>query len=108
MAGKKGSIMKFTEDEPLNFLGLFNSENVDKGVKWGTAANIGDGGHVIQHAQAVGLELARAKDPSLSLLRLSPRAPPGSHGHTIGTDQATSQLVTNAGEEACLARTARR
>lgn len=54
MAGKKGTIMKFGEDEPLNFLGLFNSEKVDKGVKWGTAAGIGDGGHVIQIASDLG------------------------------------------------------
>jgi hypothetical protein len=52
MAGKKGSIMKFGEDVPLNFLGLFNSEKVDTGVKWGTA--IGDGGHVIQLATDLG------------------------------------------------------
>ena len=59
-AGKKGSIMKFTEDEPLNFLGLFNSENVDKGVKWGSAAGIGDGGHVItlEHDLGNGVKLA--------------------------------------------------
>ncbi|HEY8995266.1 MAG TPA: hypothetical protein VIM71_11430 [Lacunisphaera sp.] len=54
MAGKKGSIMNFSNDEPLNFLGLFNSENVDKGVKWGTAAAIGDGGHVIQITTDLG------------------------------------------------------
>lgn len=54
MAGKKGTIMKFGDDEPLNFLGLFNSENVDKGVKWGSAAAIGDGGHVIQIATDLG------------------------------------------------------
>jgi len=54
MAGKKGTIMKFGEDEPLNFLGLFNSENVDKGVKWGSSRAIGDGGHVIQIATDLG------------------------------------------------------
>ncbi|RYE86650.1 MAG: hypothetical protein EOP19_06305 [Hyphomicrobiales bacterium] len=55
MAGKKGTIMKFGEDEPLNFLGLFNSENVDKGVKWSGAAGIGDGGHVRHvHARHLG------------------------------------------------------
>ncbi len=35
MAGKKGSIMNKGNDEPLNFLGLFNSEKVDLGVSWG-------------------------------------------------------------------------
>jgi hypothetical protein len=45
-AGKKGSIMNKGDDEPLNWLGLFNAENVDNGVGW--MADIGDGGHVIQ------------------------------------------------------------
>lgn len=53
MAGKKGSIMKKGNDEPLNFLGLFNSEAVDKGVNWGVGT-IGDGGHVIQIASDLG------------------------------------------------------
>ncbi len=53
-AGKKGSIAKKGEDEPLNFLGLFNSEKVDKGVNWGSAAGIGDGGHVIQVVSDLG------------------------------------------------------
>ena len=53
-AGKKGSIMKKGEDEPLNFLGLFNSENVDTGVNWGGDVSIGDGGHVIQIESDLG------------------------------------------------------
>lgn len=53
MAGKKGSIMKKGNDEPLNFLGLFNSEAVDKGVNWGVSG-VGDGGHVIQIASDLG------------------------------------------------------
>lgn len=56
-AGKKGSIMKKGEDEPLNFLGLFNSENVDTGVNWGGGAavsGLGDGGHVIQIESDLG------------------------------------------------------
>lgn len=56
-AGKKGSIMKKGEDEPLNFLGLFNSENVDTGVNWGgegSTVDIGDGGHVIQIESDLG------------------------------------------------------
>ena len=53
MAGKKGSIMKKGNDEPLNFLGLFNSEAVDKGVNWGVGS-VGDGGHVIQIASDLG------------------------------------------------------
>src|SRR5690606_17241648 len=46
-AGKKGSILKFGDDEPFNWLGLFLSDKVDKGVKW-TKDLIPDGGHVIQ------------------------------------------------------------
>ncbi len=52
-AGKKGSIAKKGNDEPLNFLALFNSEAVDKGVNWGVAT-IGDGGHVIQIVSDLG------------------------------------------------------
>lgn len=56
MAGKKGTIMKFGEDEPLNFLGLFNSGKVDTGVKWSDEAGdfLGDGGHVIQVVSDLG------------------------------------------------------
>jgi hypothetical protein len=46
-AGKKGSIMKFDDDTPFNWLGLFLSEKVDAGVKW-TKDLLPDGGHVIQ------------------------------------------------------------
>lgn len=64
-AGLKGSIMKKGEDEPLNFLGLFNSENVDTGVDWGGnggATGLGDGGHVIQieHDLGNGVKVAGA------------------------------------------------
>jgi hypothetical protein len=52
MAGKKGSIANFGDDEPLNFLALFNSEKVDKGV--GRAGNHPrTGGNVIQVVSAV-------------------------------------------------------
>lgn len=57
MAGKKGSIMKKGDDEPLNWLGLFNSEKVDTGVSWGpfaTDQGIPDGGHVIQVTSDLG------------------------------------------------------
>lgn len=54
MAGKKGSIMKKGDDEPLNWLGLFNSEDVDTGVNWGPNTSIGDGGHVIQVVSDLG------------------------------------------------------
>lgn len=57
MAGKKGTIMNFGDDEPLNFLGLFNSSEVDTGVKWSDAASdfgLSDGGHVIQIVSDLG------------------------------------------------------
>lgn len=53
MAGKKGSIINKGDDEPLNWLGLFKSEAVDKGVNWGPA-DIPDGGHVIQVVSDLG------------------------------------------------------
>lgn len=53
MAGRKGSIMNFGDDVPLNFLGLFGSEKVDTGVKW-TKDRIPDGGHVIQIVSDLG------------------------------------------------------
>lgn len=54
MAGKKGSIMKKGDDEPLNWLGLFNSEAVDTGVSWGPNVELPDGGHVIQVVSDLG------------------------------------------------------
>ena len=54
MAGKKGSIMNFGDDVPLNCLGLFNSEKVDIGVKWTQGLLIADGGHVIQLVSDLG------------------------------------------------------
>ena len=47
MAGKKGTIANFGDDEPLNFLGLFNSEGVDTGVMF-SKDSLRTGGHVIQ------------------------------------------------------------
>ncbi len=52
MAGKKGSIMKKGDDEPLNWLGLFHSEKVDTGVTW--YVDLPDGGHVIQVVSDLG------------------------------------------------------
>jgi len=58
MAGKKGSIINKGDDEPFNFLGLFNSENVDVGVGYNDgladADQIKDGGHVIQIVSDLG------------------------------------------------------
>jgi len=62
MAGKKGSIFKKGDDEPLNWLGLFNSEKVDAGVGGSSGSpnsdyykvDIADGGHVIQVTSDLG------------------------------------------------------
>lgn len=54
MAGKKGSILKKGDDEPLNWLGLFFSDVIDKGVGWRDNSGIGDGGHVIQVVSDLG------------------------------------------------------
>jgi hypothetical protein len=54
MAGKKGSIMNKGDDEPLNWLGLYNSEKVDAGVSWGGNVDLPDGGHVIQVTSDLG------------------------------------------------------
>lgn len=57
MAGRKSSIFNDTNDKPLNYLGLFNSENVDVGVGfWGTAPTTG--GNVIQVKAELGNGLA--------------------------------------------------
>lgn len=58
MAGKKGSIANLGDDEPFNWLGLFNSSKVDAGVGYdlGDSA-LGDfdrGGHVIQVVSDLG------------------------------------------------------
>lgn len=55
MAGKKGSIANFGDDEPLNWLGLFGSDWADKGVKWDILdENLDTGGHVIQVVSSLG------------------------------------------------------
>ena len=52
MAGYKGSIFNDGDDAPLNYLGLFNSSNVDAGVGF-SAANA-RGGNVIQLVHNLG------------------------------------------------------
>lgn len=57
MAGKKGSIMNKGDDEPLTWLDLFNSEDVDRGVSWGPLPGtdgLDDGGMVIQVTSDLG------------------------------------------------------
>lgn len=51
-AGKKGSLFNDGDDAPLNWLGLFNSSNVDTGV--GSKVDIDDGGAVIQVTSDLG------------------------------------------------------
>jgi hypothetical protein len=87
MAGKKGSIANLGDDEPFNYLGLFNSDAIDgKGV--GIDGDYtGLGGHVIQVVSdlgngvnvGVGLEnLNGSSDP------LDAGNPPLSHGSLVG------------------------
>jgi hypothetical protein len=53
MAGKKGTIINYGDDEPFNWLGTFNSSNVDgNGVR--AKADVEDGGTVIQVAADLG------------------------------------------------------
>lgn len=51
-AGKASTIFKDGDDEPLNFLGLFNSDDVDKGVN--VRSPLSNGGHVIQLVSDLG------------------------------------------------------
>jgi len=53
MAGKKGSVANFGDDEPFNWLGLFNSDAVDKGVMF-AKNHPKTGGHVIQVVSDLG------------------------------------------------------
>lgn len=46
MAGYKGSIFNAGDDAPLNYLGLFNSSNVDTGVGFAGGAATGDSGSI--------------------------------------------------------------
>jgi len=52
MAGLKGSIFNDSDDEPLNWLGLFGSEIADTGVS--DSLDIATGGHVIQVTADLG------------------------------------------------------
>jgi hypothetical protein len=53
MAGYKSSIFNKGDDAPLNYLGLFNSNAVNSGVSWHTAA-AATGGDVIQITSNLG------------------------------------------------------
>ncbi|WP_156343002.1 hypothetical protein [Devosia sp. A16] len=84
MAGKKGSIMNKGDDEPLTWLDLFNSADVDKGVSWGPLAGtdgLDDGGMVIQ----VKSDLGNGFTVSAGLEDLdSVQAPLGGAGTAVG------------------------
>jgi hypothetical protein len=60
MAGYKDSIFNKSDDVPLNYLGLFNSESVNTGVLWSAALKAlpgegaGTGGDVIQVVSNLG------------------------------------------------------
>ncbi|MGV3574814.1 MAG: hypothetical protein ACO1O4_06710 [Devosia sp.] len=82
MAGKKGSIANLGDDEPFNFLGLFNSDAIDgKGVGIDNDYT-GLGGHVIQVVSdlgngvnvGVGLENLNDNTPSDRILNNAPAA----------------------------------
>jgi hypothetical protein len=68
--------MNKADDEPLNWLSLFNSEDVDAGVSWGPHVSLGDGGHVIQ----VKSDLGNGISVSAGLENLD-----GSTGYEAGT-----------------------
>jgi hypothetical protein len=86
MAGKKGSIINYGDDEPYNWLGLFNSDNVDKGVLWNPTSIglLNDGGTVLQvvsdlgNGVSVGAGLEDIVDNNSSLIV------PGQAGNLVG------------------------
>lgn len=99
MAGKKGSIANLGDDEPFNFLGLFNSDSVDgKGV--GIDGDYkGLGGHVIQVVSdlgngvnvGVGLENLNGNPDAFGTLSVA--------GTTSGTSAGTLVgVISYAGE----------
>lgn len=75
MAGKKGSILNYSDDAPLNWLGLFNSNDIGDGVAW-TDGLIDDAGHVIQ----ITTDLGNGLSASAGLENLN-----GSDAETAGT-----------------------
>ena len=95
MAGKKGSIANFNDDEPFNWLGLFNSEKVDKGVMF-VKDNPKTGGHVIQ----VVSDLGNGVSAGLALENLN--GAPAAAGTVVGLleykgDGITAHLTALAG-----------
>lgn len=91
MAGRKGTIANFGDDTPLNWLGLFQSEKVDVGVKW-TKDRIKDGGHVIQITSDLGNGLAIGG----SLEQLQTTAPTAFGVLTYAGDNLTAHVTVAA------------
>jgi hypothetical protein len=95
MAGKKGSIANFGDDVPLNFLGLFNSENVDTGVLY-PKNSIRTGGHVIQ----VVSQVADGITLKAGLENLDSTASVGNNGFTAETAAASAGTLVGVIEYA--------
>ncbi|PXA98707.1 hypothetical protein DMC47_06965 [Nostoc sp. 3335mG] len=99
MAGKKGSIANLGDDEPFNFLGLFNSDAIDgKGV--GIDADYsGLGGHVIQvvsdlgNGVNVGVGLENLNGSS-SLVEAAAGDAPFTQGTAVGVISYAGEGVT--------------
>ncbi len=54
MAGRKGSIANMGDDEPLNWIGMFNAGNVNTGVGFSHNVSLPTAGHVIQVVSDLG------------------------------------------------------
>lgn len=96
-AGKVGTIMNFTDDIPLNYLGLFYSEKVDTGVKW-TKDLIPDGGHGIQIVSDLGngVKVGAALE-NLDGGKAATGAPTATVGTNPGIVDRTATNVARAG-----------
>ncbi len=95
MAGKKGSIANFGDDVPMNFLGLFNSENVDTGVMY-PKNSIRTGGHVIQ----VVSQVADGVTLKAGLENLENTASVGNNGFIAETPAASAGTLVGVIEYA--------
>ena len=112
MAGHKGSIFADGDDAPLNYLGLFNSSDVDAGV--GFSASNARGGDVAAHSGVVDEQRVRDVRRSHGLLAavVRPAAAECDHavsGHPLtdrrrGPDPAAVCLQLDAGADLVLRR----
>jgi len=91
MAGKKGSIANMDDDEPFNYLGLFNSEAVDTGVAFnGDLAGIdSDTSHAIQ----ITSDLGNGVSVGAGLENLD-----GSYGESAEDDGTAVGVISYAGD----------